>query len=117
MTSPPDLCLVFTARSEQRKVPFLAQSVCGLFLFVYEIYQEPLNGFAPNSQGRRVWSLARSLKVNVKGQRPRSPGTKTSFSALSAASVRFMFGKTSLASSLCLYRVINSIFRLIIIDA
>ena len=29
----------------------------------------------------------------------RSPGTKTAFSALSAACVRFMFGKTSLASS------------------
>jgi len=35
-------------------------------LFVYEISREPLNGFAPNSHGRRVWSLARtSLKVNV----------------------------------------------------
>jgi len=30
---------------------------------------EPLNGFAQNSYGRRVWSLARtSLKVKVKGQ-------------------------------------------------
>jgi len=36
-------------------------------LFVYGISQEPLNGFAPNSQGRRVWSLARtSLNVKVK---------------------------------------------------
>ena len=69
------------------------------FLFVCEISREPLNGFAPNSHGRRVWSLARmSLKVKVKGQRSRSPWTKTAFSALSAACVRFVFGKTSLAS-------------------
>jgi len=40
-----------------------------VFLFVYEISLEPLNGFAPNSQGRRVWSLAwASLNVKVKGQ-------------------------------------------------
>ena len=44
-----------------------AASLC--FLFVYEISQEPLNGFASNSHGRRVWSLARTtLKVKVKGQ-------------------------------------------------
>jgi len=54
--------------NELRKVLFLVLSVCG-FLFVYEISPEPLNGFAPNSQGRRVWSLARTcLKVKVKGQ-------------------------------------------------
>jgi len=35
-------------------------------LFVYEIFREPLNGFALNSQGRRVSSLAwTSLKVKV----------------------------------------------------
>jgi len=46
-----------------------APSVCEFFLFVYEISQEPLNGFAPNSHGRRVWSLAgTSLKVRVKGE-------------------------------------------------
>jgi len=42
--------------------------------------REPLNGFAPNTQGRRVWSLARkNLKVKVKGQRSRSPGIKRHF--------------------------------------
>jgi len=47
-----------------------------LVLFMYEISREPLNGFAPYSHGRHVWSLARtSLKVKVKGQRSRSPGT------------------------------------------
>ena len=62
--------MVITARSELRSVVFGA--VCD-FLFVYE----PLNGFAPNSHGRRVWSLARkSLNVRVKGQRLRSPGIK-----------------------------------------
>jgi len=50
------------------------------FLFLYDLSQELLNGLAPNSQGRRVWSLAwMSLKVKVKGQRSRSPGTKTAF--------------------------------------
>jgi len=38
-----------------------------VFLFVYEKSREPQNGFAPNSHGRRVWSLARtSLKVRSK---------------------------------------------------
>jgi len=40
-------------------------------------WQEPLNGFAPNSHWRRVWSFARtSWNVKIKSQRPRSPGTK-----------------------------------------
>jgi len=53
--------------NELRKVLLLALSAT--FLFVYEISPEPLNGFAPNSQARRVWSLAgMSLKVKVKGQ-------------------------------------------------
>jgi len=66
---------LITARSELRKVLFLSPSVC--FFPVYETSREPLNGFASNSHGRRVWSLGRtSLKVKVKGQRVRSPGTK-----------------------------------------
>jgi len=65
--------------SEVRKVLCLAPSIC-VFLFVYEISREPLNGFAPNSHGKRVGSLARtSLKFKVKGQRFRSRGTKTAF--------------------------------------
>jgi len=59
-----------TARSELRKVLFLAKSMT--FLFACEISREPPNGFAPNSQGRHAWSLARtSLNVKVKGQRSR----------------------------------------------
>jgi len=58
----------------------------------------PLNAFAPNSLGRRVWSLARtSLKVKVKGQGHQEQ-KMASFGPL-AACVQFMFGKTSLASS------------------
>ena len=83
------------------------------FLFVHEISREPLNGFAPNSQGRRVWYLApMCLNAKVKGQRARSPGTKKRpFSALSASCVRFIFGKTSLALviSLCLIPNIGEI--------
>jgi len=74
--------LLFIARSKLLKILFLAPSVC-VFCFVYEIPREPLNGFAPNSHGRRVWSLARtSLKVKVRGHQGKR------FSALSAACVR-----------------------------
>jgi len=56
-----------TAHRELRKVDVFG-AVCD-FLFVYEIFRELLNGFAPNSQGRRVWFLVgTSLKVKVKGQ-------------------------------------------------
>jgi len=59
------LCQFVTAHSELRMVLFLAPSICG-FLFLYEISREPLNGFALNSHGRRVWFLAwTSLKVQV----------------------------------------------------
>ena len=88
---------VVAACSELRSVLFLMPSVT--FLFVYEISPEPLNGFAQNSHGRRVWPLARTgLKVRVKGQDHQ--GQKRHFLARSAACVQFMFGKTSLASSL-----------------
>ena len=62
---------------------FLALSVTfSFFLFVHQISREPLNGFAPNSQERRVQSIARSiLNVKVKDQRSRSPGTKNGFGA------------------------------------
>ena len=86
----------FTARSELLMVLFLGPSVC-VFLFVYEISREPLNGFAPNSHGRRVWSLARrSLKVKVKVICQDHQGQKRH---AVCACVRFVFGKTSLASS------------------
>jgi len=53
-------------------------------------------GLAPNSYGRRVWSVARtSSKVKGRGHQ----GQKKAFSALSAACVPFMLDKTSLASS------------------
>jgi len=44
---------------------------------VHEISREPLNGFAPNSHGRRAWSPARtSLKVKGQGHQ----GQKRHFS-------------------------------------
>jgi len=42
---------------------------------------EPLNGFAPNSHGRRAWS-ARSDEFEGQDQSSRSPGTKTAFFGL-----------------------------------
>ena len=89
-----------TAHSELHKVLFLAPWVCG-FLFVYEISHEPLNGFAPNSQGDRVCLVPCSDEFEGRGQRSKVKVTrdKTAFSVLSAACVRFMFGKTSLAFS------------------
>ena len=71
------LKIVFTARSELRTFCFRRRQC---FSYVYEISREPLNGFALNSHGRRVWSFARtSSKVKIKGQRSRSPGTKGFF--------------------------------------
>jgi len=61
---------IISARSELRKVLFFgAVSLC--FLFMYEISREPLNGFAPKSHERRVWSLVRQIwrsRSKVKGQ-------------------------------------------------
>ena len=53
--------------------------VCDFFVFfANQMSLELLNGFAPNSHGRRVWSLAwMSLKVKVKGRGQQ--GQKTAF--------------------------------------
>jgi len=92
----------FTARSALRKV--FSALMSATFPCVHEISREPLNGFAPNSHGRRVWSLARtSLNVKVKGQGHQ--GQKTALSVLSAVCVRFIFGKTSSASIVCYYNL------------
>ena len=51
-------------------------------------WQEPLNGFAPNSHGRRVWSFPRmNLNVKDKVQRSRSPGTKNALCTHNAPTV------------------------------
>ena len=98
-----------TARMQRTTECSVLCACLWLFLFVYEISREPLNGFAPNSQERRVWSLAlTSLKVKVKGQGHH--GQKRHFSAFWAAYVQFMFGKTSLSSSfwfLFMYRSVT----------
>jgi len=60
-----------------------------VFCLCMKCLGEPLNGFVPNSDGRRVWSLTQtSLKVKVTRDK------KLYFSALLAACVRFMFSKT-----------------------
>ena len=90
---------------------------------MYEISLEPLNGFAPNSHGRRVWSLAwTTLNVKCQGhqgqvssplkmhcnalaaddviQQHREPFRRCRWADGSDAQrgcVRFMFGETYLA--------------------
>jgi len=64
--------ILIATHTELQKVLFLTPSVCG-FLFVYEIPQEQLNGFAPNSHGRLL------DEFEDQDQRSRSPGTKTAF--------------------------------------
>ena len=65
---------------------------------MYEVSREPLNEFAPNSQEDLSVLARTSLNVNVKGRQGHR-GQKRHFSALSAACVRFICGKTYLASS------------------
>jgi len=48
-----------------------------LFFFVTQISREALYGFAPNSYGRRVWSLART-SLNVKVTRDKTVKTAES---------------------------------------
>ena len=48
---------------------------------------------------RKTCLVPHSDEFEGLGQRSRSPGTKTAFSALSVACMRFMLGKTSLDSS------------------
>jgi len=67
---------IFTALSKLRTVLFLVLFVTFFvcFFFVNQISREWLNGFVPNSQGRRVWSLAwTSLTIKVKGQGHQRP--------------------------------------------
>jgi len=108
---------LIAARSKLRKVLFLA-TVCDffvLFLFVPQISREPLNGFAPNSHGRRVcpseFERQRS-KVKVTWAPPSTPAAYEWYAlaannvtvadgaipslpwVISAVSVQFTFCKT-----------------------
>jgi len=61
--------LMWYSLPHANKVLF-SSAVCDFFiLFVHQTSREPLKGFAPNSQGRHVWSLTwTSLNAKVKGQ-------------------------------------------------
>ena len=48
-----------------------------------------------------------TFDLDLQTRPSKSPGAKTGVSALSAACVRFVFGKTYLASSLIVYFVVN----------
>ena len=65
---------------------------------MYEISPELLNRFVINSQIRHL--VPHSDELEGQGQRSKSRGTKNS--VFRPFRVRFMFGKTSLASSLLL---------------
>ena len=84
----PQKC--FTTPSELRKVLFLTPSVCGIFLFLDEYLGNCWTDM------RQIHTVPRSDEFEGQGQQ----GQKTAFLALSEACVQFMFGKTSLASSL-----------------
>jgi len=71
------------------------------FLFVYGISPEPQNGFEPNSQGIRVWSLARtSLNVRAKGQGHQGVDINGIFGPFGRPACYLFLVKTSLSSSL-----------------
>jgi len=79
-------------------------ALCDLFVCVWNI-SGTAEWIVPNSQERRVWSLARtSLSVKVKGQGHQ--GRKWHFPALSAACLRFVFVKSSFASSFKLLNIL-----------
>jgi len=90
---------LITARSELRKVLFLAPSVCGLICLCMKYLR---NGTAERICAkftRKTCLVPRydEFEVKVKGQGHQ--GQKRHFSALLAACLLFMFGKTSLDSS------------------
>jgi len=90
--------ILFTARSELQKVLFLVPSVCSFFfVLVWNISETNERIGAKLTWKTCLVYLARTrLKVKVKDQGHQ--GQKRHFSALSAA-LRFIFSKTSLASS------------------
>jgi len=97
--------ILITARSELRKVLFLVPSVCGLCLCMR--YLGNLWMDLRQIHTEDVSLFRRSVEFEGQGQRSRSPGTKRHFSALSATCVRFVFIKTSLASSSHFFEVLR----------
>jgi len=87
---------VITARGELRRVMFLALSVCGFFVCVWNISGTAERICAKFTRKTCLVPRSDEFEGQGHGQRWRSPGTKMAFSA---ACMRFMFGKTPLASS------------------
>jgi len=54
--------IIVTIHSDLCSKVLFWRCLCLFSLFVYEISWEPLNGFAPNSHGRRVLSVAWNLE-------------------------------------------------------
>ena len=90
------VAVVFTARSELRKVLFLALSVT-LFCLCMKYLGNRWTGLRQIQQ--KTCFVPRLDRFEFQGQRSRSPETKTTFSPFSTPCVRFMFGKTSLVYS------------------
>ena len=89
----------FTARSELLKVLFLVLSVCGFFVSVSNIPETAERICAKFT--RKTCLIPRSDELEGQGQKSKVKFTrdKNGILALSVACFRFMFGKTSLASS------------------
>jgi len=73
----------------------------GFFMFVYEISPGTAEQICAKFT-RKMCLVPRLDEFESQGQRSRSPRTNTAFLALSAVRMQFMFGKTSLASSMIL---------------
>ena len=113
------MCLVYSHDQDHRRrvvpsghfwfafyrtqVRFCFSAVCDFFCFllvVIQISRERLNGFTPNLQRRRVWSLARmSLNVKVKGQRSRSSGKNALGTPVTPVKVRMVCARCKRSQS------------------
>ena len=94
---------LITAHSELWRVLFLASSVCGFFVCVWNI-----SGTIECICTKFAWKtclVLRSDEFEGQGQRSRSPLTKTGISRPFSTCVWFMFSKTSFVIFLCLLQL------------
>jgi len=88
---------IITARSELWKLLFLVPLVCGFFVCVWNISRNCWTDFH-HIHTEDVFGPHLD-EFDGQGQRSKSPGTKTAFFGPFGSLWRFVFGKTSLASS------------------